>query len=100
MFYKIYGLDTCPDCVHLKARLAGSGLSYSYADLREVFDLKTFLALRDGRSEFAEIKSAEKVGIPCILKFSAPPAASLDYAEIVAMELEVELSFEAEGFIV
>lgn len=65
---KIYGSMLCPDCVKCREDLDQAGVAYEYLDLSEhLLHLKEFLALRDSESVFDEIRTAGKIGIPCII---------------------------------
>ena len=66
---KIYGSMFCPDCVKCREDLDRSGVSYEYLDFADsLWNLKVFLSLRDNDPSFAELKTAGKIGIPCILR--------------------------------
>lgn len=64
---KIYGSLLCPDCVKCKAELEAAGVPFDYLDFSDdLRHLKEFLKHRDENELFAEIRSAGKIGIPCI----------------------------------
>lgn len=66
---KVYGTNTCPDCVDCKANFDYHKIPYEYIDVCEsVKTLKEFIQLRDTSPLFDEIKSNGSVGIPCIIK--------------------------------
>lgn len=64
---KIYGMDTCPDCVYIDEQIKGN-VQYEVIDIgRDVRCLKDFLKLRDVHPAFAEAKRTGAVGIPCFV---------------------------------
>ena len=64
---KVFVMATCPDCVQVKAQLAGNP-AYELIDIGEhIRNLKQFLALRDNNPAFDEAKKHGYVGIPCFL---------------------------------
>ena len=66
---KIYGSRLCPDCVRCIDDLDKAGVEFEYFDFSEdLRALKVFLSLRDDDPVFVEIRSAGKIGIPCILR--------------------------------
>ena len=66
---KIYGSMLCPDCVKCCNDLKEAGVVFEYLDFADsLLHLKEFLKLRDGSSVFEEVRSAGKIGIPCIIR--------------------------------
>ena len=66
---KIYGSRLCPDCVKCVEDLTQAGVEFEYHDFGEdLRALKTFLSIRDGIALFDEVRTAGKIGIPCIVK--------------------------------
>ena len=64
---KIYGMDTCPDCVYVEEQVKGDD-RYQVIDIgRHVKDLKAFLRLRDHQPVFDAAKQAGAAGIPCFV---------------------------------
>ena len=52
----------------MKEFLSSNGIKFAYMDITEgLFNLKTYLKLRDTRPEFDEIKKIGTVGIPFIM---------------------------------
>lgn len=52
----------------MKEYLSSNGINFAYMDISEgLFNLKTYLKLRDTRPEFNEIKAKGIVGIPFIM---------------------------------
>lgn len=65
---KVYGSMLCPDCVEAKEYFEKVNYKYEFVNITESMkNLKEFLALRDNRKEFEEIKKLGYVGIPAIL---------------------------------
>ena len=64
----IYGTDLCPDCVACKADLDQAQVSYEYRNITENLKfMKEFLALRDQKVIFHDVKQSGSIGIPAIL---------------------------------
>lgn len=64
---RIYGMPSCPDCVHAEEQVKGNG-SYEIIDIgKDVRTLKAFLRMRDSNSVFDEAKKTGAVGIPCFV---------------------------------
>ena len=81
---KIYGSMMCPDCVKCRQELEQAGVAYEYLDFSEkLVYLKEFLAIRDENPIFEPVKSAGKIGIPCIVREDG--SVTLDWAEYTAM---------------
>ena len=79
---KIYGSMLCPDCVNCREDLDRAGVAYEYLDFSEhLLHLKVFLTLRDSESVFDEIRTAGKIGIPCIV--TEDGRVTLDWAEFL-----------------
>lgn len=52
----------------MKEYLSSNGINFAYIDITEgLFNLKTYLKLRDTRPEFDEVKARGIVGIPFIM---------------------------------
>ncbi|MBR4081965.1 MAG: glutaredoxin [Clostridia bacterium] len=65
---KYYGSPLCPDCVEATRLLAERGVQYEWIDITASMpNLKAFLALRDTREEFAQVRAEGRVGIPCFV---------------------------------
>jgi len=65
---KVYGSMLCPDCVEAKEYFEKVNYKYEFVNITESMkNLKEFLALRDNRKEFEEIKKLGYVGIPAVL---------------------------------
>ncbi len=64
---KIYGMESCPDCVYVEEQVKGNS-NYEIIDIgRHVRDLKAFLRLRDSSPAFDGAKKAGAAGIPCFV---------------------------------
>ena len=65
---KIYGTNTCPDCVEAKANFDFYKIEYAYIDVCEsVRTLKQFLQIRDNAPIYETVKKNGSVGIPTII---------------------------------
>lgn len=65
---KVYGSMLCPDCVEAKEYFEKVNYKYEFVNITESMkNLKEFLALRDNRKEFEEVKKLGYIGIPTIL---------------------------------
>ena len=65
---KVYGSMLCPDCVEAKGYFEKVNYKYEFINITESMkNLKEFLALRDNRKEFEEVKKLGYIGIPAIL---------------------------------
>ena len=65
---KLFGSLLCPDCPPVIKMLKNRGVDFEFVNINESMEnLKSFLALRDNRFEFNEIKSDGKIGIPCMV---------------------------------
>jgi hypothetical protein len=65
---KVYGSMLCPDCVEAKEYFEKVNYKYEFVNITESMkNLKEFLALRDNRKEFEEVKKLGYIGIPAIL---------------------------------
>lgn len=66
---KVYGTNTCPDCVDAKANFDYYHIPYTYIDICEsVKTLKEFTRLRDTQAIFDGPKDNGSLGIPAIIK--------------------------------
>ena len=65
---KVYGSMLCSYCVEAKEYFEKVNYKYEFVNITESMkNLKEFLALRENRKEFEEIKKLGYVGIPAIL---------------------------------
>ena len=65
---KVYGSMLCPDCVEAKEYFEKVNYKYEFVNITEsIKNLKEFLALRDNRKEFEDVKKLGYIGIPAIL---------------------------------
>ncbi len=75
----IYGTMLCPDCVIAFEELQRRGISYEYVDIfASTANLKALLLLRDHRAEFAQVRQAGAIGIPCFYRESGAITLSLN----------------------
>ena len=76
---KYYGTPLCPDCVEADKFIAEKRIECELISITEsTANLKEFLALRDTRTEFDEIKKEGDIGIPCFLKEDGSISFSLE----------------------
>lgn len=62
----IYGTHRCPHCEEAERVLKAKEISYEYVNIfGSTRGMKEFLKLRDHREEFAGVKEAGSIGIPC-----------------------------------
>lgn len=79
---KIYGSLLCPDCVKCCEELDRANVEYEYLDFSEnLRNLKEFLKIRDEEEQFAPVREAGKIGIPCILRPDG--SVALDWVEFI-----------------
>ena len=65
---KVYGSMLCSDCVEAKEYFEKVNYKYEFVNITESMkNLKEFLALRENRKEFDDVKKFGYVGIPAIL---------------------------------
>ncbi|WP_099203076.1 glutaredoxin domain-containing protein [Miniphocaeibacter massiliensis] len=65
----VFGSDKCPDCKPALEELDRLDMEYEFINITDsMSNLKQFLLLRDTKNEFSEIKSNNRVGIPCFYK--------------------------------
>ena len=80
---KIYGSMLCPDCVDCCKELREANVEFEFCDFAEsLLNLKEFLKLRDDSDLFADVRSAGKIGIPCIVREDG--SITLDWDEYVS----------------
>jgi len=64
---RIYGMDTCPDCVYIKEQIKNNP-NFEYIDIgSHVRLLKEFLKIRDSSEVFLTAKENGQIGIPCFV---------------------------------
>ncbi|RYM02209.1 glutaredoxin [Sporolactobacillus sp. THM7-7] len=79
---KVYGTKLCPDCRAAIARFDEAGVSYEFFDICEdLAYLKAFLHIRDTNPIFDQVKSAARIGIPCILLEDGTVTLNAEVAE-------------------
>lgn len=65
---KVYGMPSCPYCAYINPQIEGNP-EFKYIDIgADVHALREFLALRDHRPEFDELKKEGDVCIPCFVR--------------------------------
>ena len=79
---KIYGSMLCPDCVDCCRALQQANVAFEFCDFAgSLMHLKEFLKLRDESAVFDELRTAGKIGIPCIVRDDG--SFTLDWSEFV-----------------
>ena len=64
---RIYGMPSCPDCVHAEEQVKGNS-QYEVIDIgAHVKNLKEFMRLRDNNPAFDVMKRVGAIGIPCFI---------------------------------
>lgn len=80
---KVYGSMLCPDCVNCCNKFKEANLEFEFLDFADsLLNLKDFMKLRDGSSVFDEIRSAGKIGIPCVVRPDG--SFTLDWQEFIS----------------
>lgn len=80
---KVYGSMLCPDCVNCCNKFKEANLEFEFLDFADsLLYLKEFMKLRDGSSVFDEIRSAGKIGIPCVVRPDG--SFTLDWQEFIS----------------
>ena len=91
---KVYVMESCPDCVEVKARYKDDS-GYELVDIgQQAHSLKEFLVLRDNHPAFLKVRERGNIGIPCFVKGDGSVIISLKHydasleegADIVSVE--------------
>lgn len=76
---KIYVMESCPDCIEVKARYSNNP-EYELIDIgRQARSLKEFLVLRDHHPAFEKVRERGNIGIPCFVREDGSVAISLKH---------------------
>ena len=76
---KIYVMESCPDCIEVKA-LYSNHPDYELIDIgKQARSLKEFLALRDHHPAFEKVRERGNIGIPCFVREDGSVAISLKH---------------------
>ena len=76
---KVYVMESCPDCVEVKARYKDDP-GYELVDIgKQARSLKEFLVLRDSHPSFAKVRERSNIGIPCFVKEDGSVVISLKH---------------------
>ena len=76
---KVYVMESCPDCVEVKARYKDDP-GYELVDIgQQARSLKEFLVLRDNHQAFAKVRERGNIGIPCFVKDDGEVIISLKH---------------------
>ena len=87
---KVYVMESCPDCVEVKARYKNDP-AYELVDIgQQARSLKEFLVLRDNHPAFAKVRERGNIGIPCFVKEDGSVIISLKH-------YDASLNGKAEG---
>ena len=80
---KVYGSMLCPDCVNCCNKFKEANLEFEFLDFADsLLNLKEFMKLRYGICVFDEIRSAGKIGIPCVVRPDG--SFTLDWQEFIS----------------
>ena len=72
-------MESCPDCVEVKARYMDDP-GYELVDIgKQARSLKEFLVLRDNHPAFAKVRERGNIGIPCFVKDDGSVIISLKH---------------------
>ena len=76
---KIYVMESCPDCIEVKAQYSDQP-DYELIDIgKQARSLKEFLALRDHHPAFEKVRERGNIGIPCFVLEDGSVAISLKH---------------------
>ena len=88
---KVYVMESCPDCVEVKARYKDDP-GYELVDIgQQARSLKEFLMLRDNHSAFAKVRERGNIGIPCFVKDDGSVIISLKHYDASLLETDVDV---------
>ncbi len=94
---KVFVMATCPDCIQVKALLAGNP-NYELIDIGEhVKNLKQFLNLRDNSPAFDTAKEKGWVGIPCFLMANGTVKFAVDEIGIEEVQEGATCNLDGKG---
>lgn len=92
---KVYVMESCPDCVEVKARYKDDP-GYELVDIgQQARSLKEFLVLRDTHPAFAKVRERGNIGIPCFVKEDGSVIISLKHYDASLNEVVEDSSVEA-----
>ena len=88
---KVYVMESCPDCVEVKARYKDDP-GYELVDIgQQARSLKEFLVLRDNHPAFAKVRERGNIGIPCFVKDDGSVIISLKHYDASLLETDVDV---------
>ena len=88
---KVYVMESCPDCVEVKARYKEDP-GYELVDIgQQARSLKEFLVLRDNHPAFAKVRERGNIGIPCFVKDDGSVIISLKHYDASLLETDVDV---------
>lgn len=77
---KFYGTDICKDCVAARELLRAQNIEAEFIDITaSTPNLRAFLALRDSRPEYDEVKARGGIGIPTFVWDDGSLAVGTDW---------------------
>ena len=83
---KVYVMESCPDCVEVKARYKNDPY-YELVDIGlQARSLKEFLVLRDNHPAFEKVRERGNIGIPCFVKEDGSVIISLKHYDASLMQ--------------
>lgn len=88
---KVYVMESCPDCVEVKARYKDDP-GYELVDIgQQARSLKEFLVLRDNHPAFAKVRERGNIGIPCFVQDDGSVIISLKHYDASLLETDVDV---------
>lgn len=95
---KLYGSPICSQCVYSKKILDEKQVQYQYVNITEsVSKMREFLALRDSRAEFEDVKKLGIIGIPAFLFNDGRIEFDLNDIYLEEIDEETEINDENPG---
>ena len=95
---KVYVMESCPDCVEVKARYKDDP-GYELVDIgKQARSLKEFLVLRDNHPTFAKVRERGNIGIPCFVKEDGSVIISLKHYDASLIETRADIDASSGQF--
>ena len=89
---KVYVMESCPDCVEVKARYKDDP-GYELVDIgQQARSLKEFLVLRDNHPAFDKVRERGNIGIPCFVKEDGSVIISLKHYDASLEEIPADVA--------
>ena len=93
---KVYVMESCPDCVEVKARYMDDP-GYELIDIgKQARSLKEFLVLRDNHPAFEKVRERGNIGIPCFVKEDGTVIISLKHYDASLADYITEVHATSE----